>query len=379
MLRLKHLFPRVPARTYRVLAIESSCDDSAVCLVNRPPNGPPILEDHLKATLDSAKDGGIIPIEALSHHLQNIAPVVDTLMRKNGQPKVDLVCATQGPGMYSSLAAGLQVAKGLSIAWKVPFVPVHHMLAHLLTPRFFTNAESPQFPFLSLLVSGGHTMLVLSKSLFNHEILVNTLDNSIGNSLDKCGRHLGITGTMIGKELDSFIGDWDTVDFSVLPQDISVPLPLEREKKRVLNFSFAHFASLMPRFEKTYNWSPLSEQPQELRRALGAKIEDTMFTHLVRKIMIALESRPDIPIPIPLLCAGGVAANSRLRTRLTSDLEPYGLHSSFVPLKWCTDNALMIAWAGIETFEANNSVGSRASLGAEPKAKWPLSEYSDHS
>lgn len=367
---------RVWTRTYRVLAIETSCDDSAVCLVNRPKLGIPVLEDHIKITLDSSKSGGVVPIEALAHHLGQIGPAARTILERNNNPKVNLVCATQGPGMFSSLAAGLQVAKGLAIAWNVPFVPVHHMLAHLLTPRFFTNGSFPKFPFLSLLVSGGHTMLVLSNSLFEHRILIDSIDNSIGNSLDKCARALGMTGIMLGKELDQFVGDWEQIDFDVLPADLDIPLALEKEKKRMLKFSFAHFASLLPRLESQYNWHPLASQQEEVRRALGARLEDAMFSHLVRKIELFMKTFTDIPRPIPLLCAGGVAANSRLRTRLKKDLSPLGLEVEFASLEWCTDNALMIGWAGIELFEANHEAGNLdKSLQAIPIAKWPLEEY----
>lgn len=334
------------------------------------------MEDHIKITLDSSKFGGIVPIEALAHHLGQIGPAVRTILDRNHKPKVDLVCATQGPGMFSSLAAGLQVAKGLAIAWDVPFVPVHHMLAHLLTPRFFTNGSFPSFPFLSLLVSGGHTMLVLSRSLFEHRILVDTIDNSIGNSLDKCARTLGMTGSMLGKELDQFVGKWEQIDFDVLPADLDISLALEKEKKNVLKFSFAHFASLLPRLERQYDWHPLASQPEEIRRALGARLEDAMFSHLSRKIKLAVETCTDVPRPVSLLCAGGVAANSRLRTRLSEDLKPLGIQTEFASLEWCTDNALMIGWAGIELFEANMDAGNLdISLQAVPRAKWPLDDY----
>jgi len=360
------------SRAYRVLAIESSCDDSAVCLIDRRPGAPPVLEDHLKATLNSAKDGGIIPIDAMAHHLEQMGVVVQQILAKNNHPKVDLVCATQGPGMYSSLAAGLQLAKGLALAWQVPLIPVHHMLGHLLTPRFFqkNGYPEPEFPFLSLLASGGHTMLVLSKSLYDHKILVDTIDNPVGNSLDKCARFLGMRGNMLGKELDDFVGDDSTIDFGVLPPKLDIPLALEREKKNVAKFSFAHFASLMPRIEHQFDLKTLADQPAMFRRALGARIQDAMFTHIIRKTRLALKGM-DLH-GMSLLCAGGVAANSRLRAQLVSQLEPLGVKVGFASLQWCTDNALMIGWAGIEAYEAFGVPPN--SIAASPIAKWPLSE-----
>lgn len=361
-------------RRYRVLAIESSCDDSAVCLINRVENEPPILEDHLKLTMESAKDGGIIPIDALAHHLEKIAVVAQDVLNRNHRPKIDLVCATQGPGMFSSLAAGLQVGKGLAVAWNVPFLGVHHMLGHLLTPRFFPNG--PKYPFLSLLISGGHTMLVFSKSITDHKVLANTIDNAAGNALDKCARHLGLEGNMLGKVLDEFTKSGDTAP---LPAGLEFPLPLEKSHNgniKTVAFSFAHFSSLIPREAKKHKFDPVAEQPEAFRRSLGIKIQAAVFDHIVRKVDLALkhliaskELEPDQEIDF--VCSGGVAANSVLRQKIQTLNSPLRLKMHFTPLQWCTDNALMIGWAGIEMYES----GFRPDLEVIPVAKWPLDEF----
>lgn len=361
-------------RSYRVLAIESSCDDSAVCLIERTPSGP-VLVDHRKRTMDSAQDGGIIPIDALAHHLQQIAPLVNEMLEIHNRPQIDLVCATQGPGMFSSLAAGLQVAKGLAVAYNVPLVPVHHMLGHLLTPRFFTNGQSPNYPFLSLLASGGHTCLVLSESISKHSVLVDTIDIAVGNAIDKCARSLGLVGNMLGKELDTFCQTGSVAD---LPADLNFPLPLEKRTQATsLAFSFAHYASLMPRIAKQYGLSPLEAQPEEVRRAIGLRLQTDVFRHISRKTSRALAKLVQDGVlqagsSIDLVCAGGVAANSHLRRALADLAAPVTINLHFPKLEWCTDNALMIGWAGIEMHEA--SIKTRG-LHAVPLAKWPLSEF----
>ncbi|PRT53603.1 tRNA N6-adenosine threonylcarbamoyltransferase, mitochondrial [Wickerhamiella sorbophila] len=362
------------SRPYNVLAMESSCDDSAVCLIDRLESGPKLV-DHRKSTLNSAKEGGIIPIDALAHHLQQLAPLVQSMLEENGRPKIDLVCATQGPGMFSSLAAGLQVAKGLAVAYNVPLIPVHHMLGHLLTPRFFTNGQSPTYPFLSLLVSGGHTMLVLSASVTSHRVLVDTIDIAVGNAVDKCARSLGLVGNMLGKELDEFCR---TGDVAQIPDDLNFPLPLEkRAAASSLAFSFAHYASIMPRVSKKFALDPLEEQPEEIRRAIGKRLQADIFHHISRKTTRALNQLvEDGVIPktqsIDFVCAGGVAANSVLRSTLETLKSPVPLKLHFPHLEWCTDNALMIGWAGIEMYEAGIK---NSGMAAVPLAKWPLSSF----
>lgn len=360
---LKRLAQR---RLYTVLAIESSCDDSCAALIDRRKGENPILLDHIKSTLNTSAEGGIIPIDALAHHLQQLGPVVNQLLERQGHPRIDLVCATQGPGMFSNLAAGLQIGKGVALGLNVPFIPVHHMLAHLLTPRFFTNGMHPKFPFASLLVSGGHTMLVASESLEKHHVLGDTIDIAVGNGLDKCARHLGLSGTMLGRELDRF-----TSELPVEFPECDFPLPLEKKHNRTSSlpaFSFAHYASLMPRL----GLGPLPELSSPLRRGIGIKLQESMFAHIIKKVSLAL-NQCGLPIST-LVCAGGVSANSRLRRALLDFGSSKELEVIFPDLKWCTDNALMIGWAGIEMFEA----GWSPNLAASPVAKWPLNDIGLH-
>lgn len=366
-------------RNYHVLAIESSCDDSAVCLIERNNSGKNRLVAHKKRTLNSTEVGGIIPSDALVHHLQNIAPLVKEIMHENNLEKVDLVCATRGPGMYASLSAGLNVAKGLAVAWNVPFIGVHHMLGHLLTPRFFSDGQNPQFPFLSLLASGGHTMLVLSTSVTEHRVLANTLDIAIGDSLDKCSREIKLKGNILGRELEmaaeECIMKESLNQFTITEeqikdlQSIKFPRPLKNSSKRSneVAFSFAGFITSVKSALAKY---PVSDRDTQLILANG--IQKAIMGHLVEKVKLACEINGIYNMDFVL--AGGVAANSALRNMLAEGLKDQALKFHFPEVKWCTDNALMIGWAGVELFE---SAKLETDIGVMPIAKWPLAEILD--
>ncbi|ANB13586.1 Qri7p [Sugiyamaella lignohabitans] len=380
----------VTSRKYMVLAIESSCDDSAVCLIDRrEDSGAPVIVDHVTRSLDTAKAGGIIPIDAVAHHLSSIAPLVSQVLERNGLSKVDLVCATKGPGMFSSLSSGFNLAKGLSIAWNVPLIGVHHMLGHLLTPRFFTNGQEPKFPFLCLLTSGGHTMLVLCKSLFEHEILANTMDVAIGNSLDKCAREIGLSGQMLGKELELFINERDeSHDPHCVPAEFAFPNPLQNRcgRKDMVAFSFASFISVMGRSrDRIYGPdTTLASLSVSQRREIGHRAQTAIFNHLASKVRLAIQQMQDThdmdpatntstSAPIDFVCSGGVASNKLLREMLSSQLGSYNLKFHYPDPKWCTDNALMIGWAGIELHESG--LYRPTELDELPIPKWPLDEF----
>ncbi|KAF5102269.1 hypothetical protein D0Z00_000452 [Geotrichum galactomycetum] len=417
-----------PRHAYHVLAIETSCDDTTLALINRPDQGPPQLITHVKRSLDNTKAGGIIPLDARNFHQQNLAPMVRELFAQynvvnntnnnNDNLKIDLICATRGPGMIGSLSAGYNFAKGLSVALDVPLVGVHHMVGHLLTPRFFqapstitttvpdniSPADIPDYPFFSLLVSGGHTMLVRSASPTDHTVLANTVDIAIGDMLDKCARELGLTGNMLGQELEKFINSpsppaLDDVSAAALAA-IRFPNPLQNKSGRAADraaYSFAGFITALR--TAVANNFPMAAAPAELelapRRALAERLQTAIFKHLVSKTALALrayfDAHPQPPgTPVDIVCAGGVASNLTLRTMLEQELRnppaprkkkettsttstdsPPEFRFHYPAPKWCTDNALMIGWAGIELWE---TARLHTDLTALPTAKWPIEE-----
>lgn len=375
-------------RGYRVLAIESSCDDACVALLERS-DGETVVVDQDKATLDSSADGGIIPTSAYTFQQQTIAPLVQRLLTKHNlfaENRPDLVCATRGPGLAGALSAGLQVAKGLSVAWNRPLVGVHHMLGHLMMPTVVTDGECPpKFPFISLLCSGGHTMLVLLESITKHRVLANTIDIACGDSLDKCARHLGMEGTMLGKELEKYVDsmtDAEKTEYAEISTEdrsnrFSFQLGLPLRKQQIpdgpvkVNFAFASFLSLLQAYKP-----PLGIDEETVRKFLAFKTHHTIFTHIVDRIKAVFRRYPELQDVQDLVVSGGVAANKTLRTLLTAELAIRNPHMKLhlPPPSLCTDNAVMIGIAGIELFE---NAGVTSDLSITPFANWPLDQLMD--
>lgn len=382
-------------------------------------------------TANTRQYRGIHPIEALQSHQENLAKLVDKALRylpaessengtntssAGGRRLPDFVAATRGPGMRSNLSVGLDTAKGLSVAWQIPFVGVHHMQAHLLTPRLVSALKAekkspennameslqPNFPFLSILVSGGHSMLVKSKSVTDHEILATTADIAMGETLDKSARLIlpesllqTAENTMYGKMLEQFAfpnGAADYADYRPpmtrgeeqikreSPWGWSITTPFANTRQ--LQFSFSCVSSTVTHItsKKAQNGQTISDDE---RVALAREAMRVCFEHLASRTIIALEAerqkknsgKEEEEIKT-LVVSGGVAANQFLMTVLRSFLDVRGFqHVEIIapPPYLCTDNAAMIGWAGIEMFEA----GWSTDLSARALRKWSLDPQSD--
>lgn len=388
-------------------------------------------------TADTRQYRGIHPIEALQSHQKNLAKLVDKALKHlptespenetaaNKNPNArgvgrrrlpDFVAATRGPGMRSNLSVGLDTAKGLSVAWQIPFVGVHHMQAHLLTPRLVSALKAekspehdmaatpaplqPDFPFLSILVSGGHSMLVKSKSVTDHEILATTADIAMGETLDKSARLIlpesllqTAKNTMYGKMLEQFAfpnGARDYADYRPpmtrgeeqikreSPWGWSITTPFANTRQLQLSFSCVSSTITHITSKKAQNGQTISHDE---RVALAREAMRVCFEHLASRTIIALEaerqksSGKEEEIKT-LVVSGGVAANQFLMTVLRSFLDIRGFqHVEIIapPPYLCTDNAAMIGWAGIEMFEA----GWSTDLSARALRKWSLDPQSD--
>ncbi|EXJ56632.1 hypothetical protein A1O7_06976 [Cladophialophora yegresii CBS 114405] len=413
----------VRRRNLLTLAIETSCDDTCVSILsttNRHNSASADLLFDEKITAKNTGKGGILPTESLQSHQSNLSTLVEsalphlptaldpvgprTIWLRDGNPvqKPDFISVTRGPGMSANLGLGLATAKGLATAWQIPMVGVHHMQAHALTPRLVNamgkdgqhddDGHSPNFPFLTLLVSGGHTMLLHSKGLVDHEILATTMDTAVGDELDKCGRLLlpkevqaGTPDTAFGKYLSAyaFRSPEDFASWRVpatRAEEIDKPrnefgwrLSTPMAENRELTFSFSGIASQVKRLILARsNAGSMNEMERLLlaRSALGAA-----FEHLGSRTVIALEKLRAEGIQIDhLVVSGGVAANSFLRYYLRELLDRRSFGKTqlvFPPVEFCTDNAAMIAWAGFEMFGA----GYSTDLGCAPLRKWSMDSH----
>ncbi|KAK3062679.1 hypothetical protein LTS18_003571 [Coniosporium uncinatum] len=464
-------------RRILTLAIETSCDDTAVAILEKHavpvPAGPSAtLHFNEKITSNNAAYRGVHPIASLESHQANLATLIQKSLahlpdavtstsqiarrpievfqdgKATLKTRPDFISVTRGPGMRSNLAVGLDTAKGLSVAWQVPLLAVHHMQAHALTPRLVhtlnpsannasTQCSQPDFPFLSLLVSGGHTLLLNSTELTKHEILASTTDIAIGDALDKAARHIlppsllaSCQSTMYGALLESFAFPSGSSDYSyssissadsaLLPPDqygkrtskayhwsFAPPLSSTHGGKKASSMEFC-FSGLVSAVERhtshRYFLSPSSSSsslsssdpsgpgsrsspgkvdrtprdpnsmtafPEEERRLMAGEVQRVAFTHLASRILLALQQRQQQPNA--LVVAGGVASNHYLRHLLSTTLGGRGhadLQILFPPPALCTDNAAMIAWCGVEMWEA----GWRSGLGVRPVRKWLLDD-----
>uniref|UniRef100_A0A093UX93 tRNA N6-adenosine threonylcarbamoyltransferase, mitochondrial n=1 Tax=Talaromyces marneffei PM1 TaxID=1077442 RepID=A0A093UX93_TALMA len=404
-------------------------DDTSVAIVEKdPPSGhAATAKVHFleNITADTRKYRGIHPIEALQSHQESLAKLIQKalcslppddgaaashILPKTGSTRrrlPDFISATRGPGMRSNLSVGLDTAKGLAVAWQIPLVGVHHMQAHLLTPRLVSALDSsspidqlqPKFPFLSVLVSGGHSMLVHTKSLLDHEILVTTADIAIGETLDKSARLIlpesiieSANTTMYGKLLETFAfpnGPADYADYQPLKtrgEEVVKPdkdtwgwsFTTPYANTRDLKFSFSSVSSTVGKIMANKAKSGV-EVTQDERVALARESMRVCFEHLASRTIIALEQlqkqskfnhrhRQQVDT---LVVSGGVAANRFLMTVLRSFLDVRGFpHIQVIapPPYLCTDNAAMIGWAGIEMFEA----GYSTNLSCRAIRKWSL-------
>ncbi|KAF2863322.1 peptidase M22, glycoprotease [Piedraia hortae CBS 480.64] len=381
MYRAASLLSRTSRRQITTLAIETSCDDTSVALLT---NDKSTTEVHFHKTLtsDNSAYGGIHPLVAQSSHQRLLAPLIrEASLLLPKLPPLDMVAATRGPGMYSNLSVGLSIAKGLAVAWNVPLIGVHHMQAHALTPRLaasLQNKPTPSFPFMTLLVSGGHTLLLDTKNTVDHFLIAETKDIAIGDCLDKCARAIlpseALKSTVpYGRALEEFSAlnsesykPPKSRSEEITPResewDWALPPPLKSNRR--LEFSFSGLLSSVERIVFTSNEISLRE-----RRHLACEVQRVAFEHLLSRILIRLEAGVDTPKA--LVVSGGVAANKVLKTVLRRGLDVRGyanVELVFPPMELCGDNALMIAWTAVEMWE----LGFVSELGIEPFRKWPL-------
>ncbi|SPN97064.1 related to QRI7 - similarity to H.influenzae sialoglycoprotease (gcp) [Cephalotrichum gorgonifer] len=388
---------RPASRRFTTLGIETSCDDTCVALLTTSHSSPrATLPFHKKSTSDNRSFRGVYPPTALAGHASSLANLVSEALSSCPGVRLDLVAVTRGPGMSANLAEGLALGKGLSVAWGVPLVGVHHMQAHALTPRLVSALDAPaaaaesleeiapSFPFLTLLVSGGHTQLVHSRSLADHAILANSANIAIGDALDKCARLIlppdvlaSCPDVMYARALEAFafpigedgMGSYspplkraDEIAPTVSPHGWSLCPPLAATRRMAYEF-----AALESRVQSIVSDLPSISVPQ--RRDLAIDIMKVAFEHLVGRVLIALEEDPSLRAASTLVVSGGVACNKFLMKVLRSMLDARGYGGMRVvapPVELCTDNAAMIAWAGWEMYRA----GYETALDVTVLKKW---------
>jgi len=314
-----------------ILGIESSCDETSAAIIE---DG--ILLSNVIANQEIHKNyGGVIPEFASRAHQQNIIPVVDIAIKeaKINKKQINAVAVTRGPGLMGSLLVGVSFAKGFSLALNIPIIEVNHLQAHVLSLFLIKKEEEtkkiPEFPFLCLLVSGGHTQLILVENVFHMKILGQTIDDAAGETFDKCAKLLNLPYPG-GPIIDKLAKEGN-------------PLAFKFSKPQIEGYNYS-FSGLKTSF-LYFLRDRLKDDPEfieKYKNDLCASIQKTIIDILVDKLLLAIKDTKIKNIAI----AGGVAANTGLREKIIEISKSLKLNYFIPEIQYTTDNAAMIALTG---------------------------------
>ncbi len=327
-----------------ILGIESSCDETAAALVTSDRR---ILAQHIASQDEAHRPyGGVVPEIAARAHAEKITPLVEATLADAGLTldDVDAIAATAGPGLIGGVMVGLVTAKALAMAADKPLIAINHLEGHALSPRLAD--EELSFPYALLLVSGGHCQILVVEGVGRYRRLATTIDDALGEAFDKTAKILGL-GYPGGPKVEKLALEGDAK---------AVPLPRPLVGSGEPHFSFAGLKSAVLRAKDSGKYSDAD---------IAASFQQAAVDCLIDRLGIALEKMGEVS---SLVVAGGVAANSCIRTALQDLAEKNALRFVAPPLPLCTDNAAMIAWAGLEHYEP----GKSDPLDFAARPRWPL-------
>lgn len=332
----------------RVLGIETSCDETGIAIYD---DRQGLLANQLYSQIGLHADyGGVVPELASRDHVRKTVPLIQAALKEASlsSADIDAVAYTAGPGLVGALLVGATVGRALAFAWDVPAVPVHHMEGHLLAPMLEDNP--PQFPFVALLVSGGHTQLISVTGIGKYQLLGESIDDAAGEAFDKTAKLLGLNypgGPMLSK-----------MAAAGTPRRFVFPRPMT--DRPGLDFSFSGL--------KTFAANTIrnNQSDANTRADIARAFEDAVVDTLMIKCKRALEQTGFKRLVI----AGGVSANRTLRERLAAMMQKRGGEVFYARPEFCTDNGAMIAYVGMIRAKAGMSSGPDVTV----RPRWPLSE-----
>ena len=339
------------------LGIETSCDETAAAVIRENDKGTAdILSNVVSSQIEEHKKfGGVVPELAARAHLENIEYIIGTAFKESkiSIDEVDGVAATAGPGLIVCLTVGLNIGKSIAAFSNKPFIGVNHLEGHALSPGL---EKKIKFPYLLLLISGGHTQFLIVKDVNQYEQLGTTIDDALGEAFDKTAKMLDL-GYPGGPNVEKFskLGD---KNFFKLPEPII--------NKAGCNLSFAGLKTAVLRESKKINGE------DKLKYNLAASFQNTINKILYKKTKVAVQMFREKTKKenFQLIVAGGVAANESIRKNLLILSNEMGFETIYPDLKFCGDNAAMIAWAGIQRFKKNMI----DDITVPAKSRWPLDE-----
>ena len=339
-----------------ILGIESSCDETAASLITENDQGTPIvLSNIISSQIDVHKEfGGVVPELAARSHLEKIDLIVQKAINNSGCKieEIDAIASTAGPGLIVCLSVGLSFGKALATSLNRPFIAVNHLEGHALSPKLNSNLE---YPYLLLLISGGHSQFLNVQGLGKYKRLGTTIDDALGEAFDKTAKLLGIE--FPGGPKIEVLAKKGNPNKYILPKPIL--------NKGGCNLSFAGLKTSILRISKNI-------KTDEEKFDLAASFQKTIEEILYKKTKIAFtefEKINELNEKI-FVVAGGVAANKKIRSMLINLCEENNYKSIFPPIEFCGDNAAMIAMVGLEKFKINQF----DDLDYPAKPRWPLDE-----
>ncbi len=338
-----------------ILGIESSCDETGVALVRLPDGGavPQLLSHALHSQIDMHRAyGGVVPELASRDHIRRVLPLTEHVLKESGTTlqDVDVVAFTRGPGLAGALLVGAGVACALGAALDRPVLGVHHLEGHLLSP--FLSEDPPEFPFIALLVSGGHTQLMRVDGVGDYAILGETIDDAAGEAFDKSAKLMGLPYPG-GPELSRLAEGGD-------PEAFKLPRPLLHSGD--LDFSFAGLKTAVLTQAKK-----LGDDLEARKADLAASTQAAIVDVLVRKTLTALKDTGMRRVVV----AGGVGANKLLRAQLNAACAKRQIRVHYPELHLCTDNGAMIAMAAAMRLQAGREQAEKT-YAFDVKPRWPL-------
>ena len=343
-----------------VLGIESSCDETAAAIVN---DNREILSESLLSQEEHKNYGGVVPEIAARSHLDHIDDIIENTIKKANISidDIDAVAVAAGPGLIGGVVVGVMAAKALALALNKPFIAVNHLEGHALVPRLTNDVK---YPYLLLLVSGGHCQILVVKGVGQFERLGTTIDDAAGEAFDKVAKMLRL-GYPGGPAIEKTAAMGDENRFSL-------PHPLRNSG--TFDMSFSGLKTAVRKIIETYSPDGKIDNvilSQKDTADICASFQKTAAECLIEKLSAAADYfKSKYPDGEDVVVAGGVAANTYLRGKLVKMAEDKGLRFAAPPIRLCTDNGVMIAWAGLERFQA----GLVDDLDFKPRPRWPLDE-----
>jgi N6-L-threonylcarbamoyladenine synthase len=333
-----------------ILGIETSCDETACAVLDA--DGRVLAEHVLGQHAAHARFGGVVPEIAARAHLQMLPDMAREVIASAGVT-IGAVAASSGPGLIGGLIVGSGFARGIAIGAGIPFLGINHLEAHALTARLpGLTAEGAEFPYLLLLLSGGHCQCIRVEGLGRYVRLGGTIDDAVGEAFDKVGKLLGL-GWPGGPALERLAAEGN-------PARFAFPRPLLRRPG--CDFSFSGLKTAVSHVVASFPAGPLAQRDAA---DVAAGFQAAVVEVLVDRAANALRACPDVTL---LVVAGGVAANATLRAALQSEAARHGCRFTAPPPRLCTDNAVMVAWAGLERLRA----GLMSPIDQAPLPRWPL-------